>query len=59
MCDKYNEIVKCNKCRIIIMPDCENHKYYLLEKYNKQQLQRIENIKKNIKNLEIELYKIL
>jgi hypothetical protein len=41
------------------MPDCENHKYYLLEKYNKQQLQRIENIKKNIKNLEIELYKIL
>jgi len=59
MCDKYDEIIKCKKCYIVIMPDCENHKDYLLDKYDIELLQNIEIIRNQIKKLEIELQKLL
>ena len=55
MNDKYESIKKCNKCNIIIKPECDTHKHLLLEKYTLSQLEEMEEIKNKIKVLKKKL----
>ncbi len=58
MCNKYETIKKCKKCTINIKPNCDEHKYLLLEEFTQSQLEEMNKLKNEITELKKKLNKI-
>ena len=58
MNDKYESIKSCDKCNIIIKPQCLRHNSWLLEKYSPDELKEMDKLKEQIKVLKNKLVKL-